>query len=253
MSKSLAEKAERDGPGIAEQDDIAVHVEKGEAHALDAPNDHHLVQHLALERAARDDRALLRSLLADSRGLVVQHWNAARPESLGVNTAHRSNVKGSGVGCNDEEVGVALQMTRPVEHVEKWQIAFVRVGHHDRVVLGDPLAEGEEVPLALVGWHDSDHRLLRGRDPPCGWEKGSLYLHRTLSAEQLGTRYRHSIEKYIAAEKRREKDTRPKSAAKHTATLLDTHKTERFKRRKEACVSENQSANGKQPLQSCTL
>lgn len=91
------------------------------------------------------------------------------------------------------------------------------------------------------------------QDPPCGWAERSLYSHRTLSAEQLGTRYRHSREKYIAAEKRREKDTRPKSAAKHTATSLDTHKTEHFKRIKEACVSKNQSANGKQPLQSCTL
>ena len=60
------------------------------------------------------------------------------------------------------------------------------------------------------------------QDPPCGWEKGSLYLHRTLSAEQLGTRYRHSIEKYIAAEKRREKDTRPKSAARIPQGLLKT-------------------------------
>ena len=124
-------------------------------------------------------------------------------------------MKGSGVGCNDEEVGVALQMTRSVEHVEKWQIAFVRVGHHDRVVLGDPLAEGEEVPLALVGWHDSDRRLLCGRTHLVDGRRG--HFTRTVpyplnnSVLVIGT-----VERSISQLKREERKTQDRNQQQST-------------------------------------
>lgn len=124
-------------------------------------------------------------------------------------------MKGGGVGRDDEEVGVSLQMTRSVEHVEKRQVAFVRVGHHDRVVLGDPLAEGEEVPLAFVGWHDSDRRLLRGRIRLADGRRG--HFTRTVpyplnnSVLVIGT-----VERSISQLKREERKTQDRNQQQST-------------------------------------